>query len=524
MSTATHATTTPTGSLPAQRGRADVPSPSITPRQWLALVVLVLPTILTAANGTILSFALPTISTSLRPSATQLLWVVDVYPLVLAGLLVAMGSFGDRVGRRRLLLVGSAGFGVVSVAAAFAPTAGALVGARALLGVFGAMLMPPTLALLRSVFPDPGQRRLAVAVWATGFSAGAAVGPIVGGVLLEHFWWGSAFLVAVPVAALILLAGPRVLPESRESAPGPVDLLSVLLSLATMAPLVYAVKAVAADGVTGVALAAAGTGAVSGVAFVRRQLGRARPLLDLSLFRAPVFSASVAANLLGIFAFVGLLFFTSQYLQLVVGLSPLAAALHLLPSMVATIGTGLLAVRLARRWPLHVLVPAGLATSALGYVLATQLGGAPAAGLLVAASVLVGAGVGLAETLTNDAILTAAPADRAGAASAVSETAYEVGSVLGTAVLGSVLGAVYRAHLAVPYAATPETAEAATQTLGGAVEGARALGGPAGDALLASARDAFAAGVDVTAAIGAAVVLAAAALVALALRPRRARG
>ncbi|GAA2019005.1 MFS transporter [Pseudokineococcus marinus] len=527
MSTATHdsRTTGPaTGPLPVQRRRPDVVAPPrATARQWLALVVLVLPTLLTSMNGTILSFALPTISTSLRPTATQLLWVVDVYPLVLAGLLVAMGSFGDRIGRRRLLLVGSAGFGLVSLLAAFAPTAGALVGARALLGVFGAMLMPPTLALLRSVFPDGGQRRLAVAIWATGFSAGAAVGPVVGGVLLEHFWWGAAFLVAVPVSALIVVAGPRLLPESRESAPGPVDLLSVVLSLTTMLPLVYAVKGAAEHGLTDVVVASALLGAASGVLFVRRQLRRARPLLDLSLFRVPVFSASVAANLMGIFAFVGLLFFTSQYLQLVVGLSPLAAALHLLPSMAATIATGLLAVRLARRWALHVLVPAGLATSALGYALATQLSGAPEAGLLVAASVLVGAGVGLAETLTNDAILTSAPADRAGAASAVSETAYEVGAVLGTAVLGSVLGAVYRSHLAVPAGVDHATADAATQTLGGAVEAAGLLGGADGAALLASAQGSFAAGVDVTAAIGGGVVLLAAVVVALALRPRAGR-
>jgi len=507
----------------ALREQTPAAPPRATARQWAALAVLVLPTLLVAANGTILAFALPTISTSLRPTATQLLWVVDVYPLVLAGLLVAMGSLGDRIGRRRLLLVGTAGFGLVSALAALAPTAGALVAARAVLGVFGAMLMPPTMALLRSVFPDAGQRRLAVAVWATGFSAGAALGPVLGGVLLERFWWGSAFLVAVPVAVIILLVGRRVLPESRESAPGPVDVPSVVLSLTTMVPLVYAIKAAAEHGAPAVAAGSAVVGVVSGVAFVRRQLGRTRPLLDLSLFSAPVFSASVVANLMGIFAFAGLLFFTSQYLQLVVGLSPLVAALHLLPSMVATIVTGLLAVRLARRRPLHVLVPVGLATSAVGYGVATQLGGAPEAGLLVAASVLVGAGVGLAETLTNDAILTSAPADRTGAASAVSETAYELGAVLGTAVLGSVLGAVYRSSLVVPASAGADAADAATQTLGGAVEAAGALGGDDGAALLASARGAFAAGVDATAAIGGVVVLAAAVLVALALRPRGGR-
>lgn len=505
---------------PALRERPPAP-PRIRPGQWVALVALVLPTVLVAADGTILSFALPTISTSLAPTASQLLWVVDVYPLVLAGLLVAMGSLGDRVGRRRLLMVGATGFGVLSVVAAYAPSAGALVGARAGLGFFGAMLMPSTLALLRTVFPDGGQRRLAVAIWATGFSAGAAVGPVVGGVLLEHFWWGSVFLSSVPVVALLVVVGRRVLPESREASPGPLDVPSVLLSLLTMVPLVYAVKAAVGPAPWTTALAAAVLGTVGLVLFVRRQLTLADPLLDLGLFRLPVFSASVAANLMSIFAFAGLLFFTAQYLQLVVGLSPLVAAAHLVPAMVATVVTGLLAVQLAKRWSLRVLVPTGLATSALGYAVATQLGGGPEAALLVAASVLVGAGVGLAETLTNDAILTAAPAGRTGAASAVSETAYELGAVLGTAVLGSVLGAVYRSHLLVPATATTEAADASTQTLGGAVEAAGTLGGADGDALLTSARDAFAAGVDVTAAIGGVVVLAAAVLVARALRERR---
>ncbi|MEJ5914333.1 MFS transporter [Pseudokineococcus sp. 1T1Z-3] len=510
-----------TAVTPAPATRERPPAlPRVAARQWAALAALVLPTVLVAADTTILSFALPTISTSLAPTATQLLWVVDVYPLVLAGLLVAMGSLGDRFGRRRMLLVGASGFGVLSVVAAYAPTAGALVAARAGLGFFGAMLMPSTLALLRTVFPQARQRRLAVAIWATGFSAGAALGPVLGGALLEHFWWGSVFLSAVPAVALLVLVGPRLLPESRADAPGPVDVVSVVLSLLAMVPLVYAVKAAVGSASWPVALAAAVLGAGSLVLFVRRQLRRADPLLDLSLFRLPVFSASVSANLMSIFAFAGLLFFTSQHLQLVVGLSPMTAALHLLPSMVATIASGLLAVRLARRWSLRVLVPAGLVTAALGYGLATQLGGGPEVALLVAATVCVGGGVGLAETLTNDAILSAAPAGRTGAASAVSETAYELGAVLGTAVLGSVLGAVYRSGLVVPAGASPEGADAATQTLGGAVEVAGQLGEAEGAALLASARESFAAGVDAAAALGGVVVLAAAVMVALALRPR----
>lgn len=516
--------TTTSASPGTGRGSGAAPAETVPARagarQWLALVVLVLPTLVVAANGTVLTFALPTLSVALSPTATQLLWVVDVYPLVLAGLLVAMGSLGDRIGRRRMLMVGAAGFAVVSVAAALAPTAGALVAARAVLGLFGAMLMPPTMALLRTVFPDAGQRRLAVAVWATGFSAGAAVGPIAGAVLLERFWWGSALLVAVPVCLALLVAAPLLLPESRDAAPGPVDLVSVALSMLTTAPFVYAVKAFATEGLGLAAGGAMAVAAVSGCVFVRRQLRSASPLLDLDLFRSRVFSASVAANLLGVSAFAGLLLIVSQHLQLVVGLAPLPAALLLLPSTAATIGMGLLSVRLARSSPLHVLVPAGLGLAAAGYGVATQLSGAPTAGLLVLAAVLVGGGMGLAETLTNDAILSAAPADRVGAASAVSETAYELGAVLGTAVLGSVLAAVYRGALVVPDGIAPAGAAAATETLGSAVDVAQRSGEP-GRALLAAAHEAFATGVDATAAVGAGVVLLAAGMVAVALRPRR---
>jgi DHA2 family multidrug resistance protein-like MFS transporter len=511
-----------TATLPAPRSSSLPTTPRTRAglREWLALAVLFLPTLLVAVDNTVLGFALPAISTALAPDATTLLWIVDAYPLALAGLLVTMGTLGDRIGRRRLLMIGVTGFGAVSLLAAFATDAAHLVVARALLGVFGAMLMPSVLAILRGLFVDRAQRRLALAIWATGFAAGAALGPLVGGLLLEHFWWGSVFAANVPVMVLLLVAVPTMLPESRMAVPERLDLAGVVLSLLAAVPGVLAIKLVGEHGVTLEVVLAAGVAVAAGVAFVRRCRARVRagraPLIDLDLFSAPVLRVSVLANATTMFALTGLLFFAAQYLQLVLGHSPMQAGLLLVPGMVATILAGLGAAALARRFPLRLLVPTGLTTAAAGYALCTMLGAGSGELTLLAASVLMGAGVGLSETLTNDAILAAVPADRAGAASAVSETGYEVGAVLGTAVLGSVLSAVYRAGVEVPAGADP----AASQTLGGAVEAAVTLPAPAGTALLDSAREAFATGVDVTAGVGTAVLLAVAVTVAVGLRSR----
>jgi MFS transporter, DHA2 family, multidrug resistance protein len=494
-------------------------------REWAALAVLLLPTLLVTIDNTVLGFAVPAISAALSPTATQLLWVVDVYPLVLAGLLVTMGTLGDRVGRRRTLIVGVAGFGAVSLVAAFVTDATHLVAARALLGFFGAMLMPATLALLRTLFADRAQRRLAVAIWATGFAAGSALGPIVGGLLLQHFWWGSVFLVNVPVMLVLLVLAPALLPESRMPDPGRLDPLGVLLSLLAMAPAVLAVKIVAHDGITAYAVLALLVATVAGVLFVRRAEARRavgeEPLLDVSLFASPVLRLSALANATTMFALTGLLFFSAQYLVLVQGLAPMDAGLVLLPGFVVTMLAGLAAARLGRRFPLRALVPAGLLLAASGYLLCTLLGTGSSVAVLLGASVLVGAGIGLSETITNDAILAAAPADRAGSASAVSETAYEIGAVLGTAVLGSVLSAAYRAAVEVPSAVGPTYAATARETLGGAVGLAQRLtGAPAAD-LLSSARAAFTGAVGITALTGTIVLVLVALTVFTGLARRR---
>lgn len=486
-------------------------------RRWLALTALMFPVLLIAVDNTVLAFAVPSISLALQPSSTEILWIVDVYALVLAGLLVPMGSIGDRIGRRRILLIGATGFAVVSAAAVFATSAGQLIGARALIGVFGSMIMPATLSLIRNIFADATERRLAIAIWAATYSGGAALGPLVGGALLEHFAWGAVFLLAVPVLVPLLVLAPLLVPESRDPSPSPVDAPSILLIITAATAVVYGIKELAHDGGASAALILA-AGLVTGWAFVRRQLRRPQPMLDVRLFRAPAFSAGLAANLLSIFSLVGFTLFLSQHLQLVEGASPLAAGLFMLPGLALTIVTGLAAVRLAARFSAPAVMVTGLLFNAVGYGLVLAFGRDGSLLALLAGFAVVGAGVGLAETLSNDLIIASVPAPKAGAASAISETAYELGAVLGTAILGSVLGAAYRLNVSVPAGLPADAAAKAHETLGGAVDAAPLLPEPAASALLASARHAFDSGVGATAAIAAALMVTAAVVVRQALR------
>jgi DHA2 family multidrug resistance protein-like MFS transporter len=493
-------------------------------REMIAFAVRLQPVLLVAVDATVLSFALPSISQALAPTGTQLLWMVDIYPLVLAGLLVSMGSLADRIGRRRLLLIGAVGFAAVSAMAAYAPSAEWLIAARAALGFFGAMLMPSTLSLLRNVFVDRQQRRLAIALWAAGFSGGAALGPIVGGFLLEHYWWGSAFLMAVPVLVLLLILAPIFVPESKDPSPGAIDIVSIGLSLLTMVPLVYAIKTIAHDGVSAPALGLVALALLAGSAFVRRQLTRRNPMLDVRLFRRSAFTGAVLANLLAVFALVGFLFFVAQHLQLVLGYSPMNSGLILLPGLVVTIVAGLAVVPLVRVLSPRSVVTGGLLISAAGYVAILFTADDPSAWGLGAAFVILSLGIGAAETISNDVIVSSVPADKAGAASAISETAYELGAVLGTAVLGGLLSAVYAAQVVVPAGLEATAAATATETLGGATAVAATLPEPAASQLLASARHAFDSGVVFTAAIAVALVLSAAVLVWVTLRGKGAEG
>ncbi|PWK82806.1 DHA2 family multidrug resistance protein-like MFS transporter [Lentzea atacamensis] len=411
-------------------------------RKWAALGVLALALLLIAVDATVLALAIPALGRDLGPSPAEVLWIGDIYSFVLGGLLVTMGTLGDRIGRKKLLLTGAAGFGVASLLAAFAPSAGWLIVARALLGVAGATIMPSTLSIIRNLFTDPVERTRAVAVWAAMATAGAALGPLVGGILLEHFWWGSVFVINLPVMALLLVFGAWWLPESRDPDPGPFDLVSALLSAVGVVPLVYAIKEVALVGPTWTALAAGLVGVAGVWLFVRRQQSSAHPMIDVALFRKPAFSGAVGASMIAIFALTGLVFFLSQYFQNVLGHSPLEAGLRELPLGIAGMLVVVVIGRVVRWLGLGRAIALGLLASAAGLAI---VGFSAAYGAIAVALVIVGAGVGLALTLTTDAVVSAVPADKAGAASAVSETAYELGAALGIAVLGTVLSAWARA-------------------------------------------------------------------------------
>ncbi|MEU6711179.1 MFS transporter [Nonomuraea sp. NPDC046802] len=485
-------------------------------REWAGLAVLAMPTVLLALDISVLHLAVPHLAADLAPSGTQLLWIMDVYAFMIAGFLVTMGSIGDRIGRRRLLMIGAAAFGLASVLAAYSTSPAMLIATRALLGVAGATLMPSTLALLGTMFKDPRQRGVAVSVWMTAFTGGTAIGPLIGGVLLERFWWGSAFLIGVPVMVLLLVLAPVLLPESKDPRPGRVDLVSVALSLAAVLPIVYGVKELAKGGLSAPSLLAMAVGAAIGVWFVRRQRTLAVPLVDLRLFRERGFAAVLVIMLLAVTTSGGLLMMTAQYLQLVSGLSPLTSGLWLLPSTLAMIVGTLLTPALARLVPTGRLVGAGLVLAAAGYLSLVVADGTP----MVAVAGLGVSLFGLAPmmVLGTDLVIGLAPPEQAGAASAMSETSGELGNALGIALFGSIGTAVYQAFVTVPEGTPGPAAAAATESLPAAATAAQTLPGQAGAELLEAARQAFMTAFSVAGTVGAGLALALAALAFTALR------
>ncbi|MEU5837143.1 MFS transporter [Streptomyces diacarni] len=496
---------------PGAAARGARPGGDASRLRWVALAVLVLAVLLVGIDVTVLGLAAPFLSEDLRPSSTQLLWIGDVYSFVIAGLLVSMGSLGDRIGRKKLLLTGSIAFGALSVLTAYAHSAEAMILWRALMGVAGATLMPSTLALIRNIFPDPRERSLAVGIWGAMTAAGTAVGPVVGGFLLEHYWWGSVFLINLPVMAVLVLVGSKLLPESRNPAPGPWDLPSVGLSMVGIIALVYAVKEAAAYGFRW-DVAVTGVVGLAGLhAFVRRQLRLPAPLLDMRLFAHRGFTGAVLADLLTILGMSGLVFFLSQFLQMVQDRTPFQAGLAELPAAVGSVVAGLFAGWIARRTSVRGAVSGGL--MAVGLALGACLWLQATSSYLLLGSVLlvVGVGAGLAFTVTADVILSAVPKEQAGAASAVSETAYELGAALGIALLGSVVTGVYRSF-PTPAGVPEGTAEHARQSLGEAVSTAHGLPGGTEHALLDAARDTFTEGLRYGAGFGAVILLAAAVL------------
>jgi DHA2 family multidrug resistance protein-like MFS transporter len=503
----------PMPELPAQQ-------PKATRREWIGLAVIALPCVLYAMDLTVLNIAVPRMSEDLKPTSSQLLWILDIYGFMVAGSLITMGNLGDRIGRRRLLMIGAAAFGVTSVVAAFSTSPGMLIGARALLGVAGATLAPSTLSLIRVMFRDHQQRTFAIGVWVTSYSIGGIIGPLLGGVVLEYFWWGSVFLLGVPVMVLLLLVGPRLLPEFRDPEAEPVDILSAVLSLAGVLLVIYGLKRVAEHGPELIAFISVAAGVVVGVVFVRRQPRLAHPLIDLRLFQSASFSTALATYLLGTFAVFGGFVFIAQYLQLVLGLQPLQAGLWSLPSFGAFILGSMIVPAIARRIPAPQLIVAGLIIAAVGFGVLTQIDRAPPLAVIVIGSVLYSLGISPVFILATDIIVGSAPIERAGAASAISETSSELGGALGIAILGSIGTAVYRARMAaaMPNGVPPDVREIARGTLGGATAVAERLPGQLGAALLGTARDAFTQAFMMTAIVNALLMLVTAVAATLMLR------
>jgi MFS transporter, DHA2 family, multidrug resistance protein len=488
-------------------------------REWVGLAVLALPCLLYSMDLTVLNLALPALSRDLTPSSTQLLWIVDIYGFLLAGLLIPMGTLGDRIGRRKLLLIGAASFGAASVFAAYSSSAAMLIGARAMLGVAGATLAPSTLSLIRQMFLDARQRTFAIGIWIMSFSAGAAIGPLVGGALLERFEWGAAFLVGVPVMALLLAIGPVLLPEFRDPRAGRLDWLSAGLSMTTVLAVIYGIKQIAVDASILRAAVPMLAGAVTGVAFVHRQRASPDPMIDLRLFRIPAFSAALATNGLGFFVNFAALLFIAQYLQLVLGLSPWDAGLWTLPSSGGFIVGSLVVPAIVQHVRPAFVMAGGLALVAVGFLALAQIQGGGLA-TLVTGSVLFSLGLAPVFTLATDMMVGTAPPERAGAAAAVAETSSELGGALGIAILGSIGTAAYRRAMAGAdiSSLTPEAGRGVRDTLSGAVAAAERLPEQLGTPLVDAARDAFVYGFEVAAAVSALIAIALALVAGVLLR------
>ncbi len=492
-------------------------------REWLGLAALVLPVVITSMDLSVLYLAVPRLSAELRPSAGELLWILDVYGFLLAGLLITMGNLGDRIGRRRLLLTGAVIFGLASVLAAFATSPEMLIIARALMGVGGSTLMPSTLSLIRNLFHDDAQRGTAIGIWMASFAGGSALGPVVGGVLLQFLPWGSVFLINAPVVVIMIIGTLALVPEYRHPRPDRLDLISVGLSIVSIMAIVWAVKHVAEQlTLDGWALLAVAVGLLAATLFVRRQRRLATPLVDLSLLRRPTVLGSVVGGGLALFALLGVNLQLAQYLQLVLGLDPLPAALWTLPGMITIAVGATFAPRLRDRIGSPRTFVATFLTAAVGVgllIFTPDAGGLP---LLVAAELIFGLGLSAALTIATDLVVASAPPERAGAASAISETGNEFGAALGVAVLGSVGTAIYRASIGAGLpAGVPDAARPAIEsTLAGAVAAAHELPAEVAEPVITAARSVFVDGMSVVALCSTLILAALAVVVPLLVRRR----
>jgi DHA2 family multidrug resistance protein-like MFS transporter len=495
-----------------------------TRREWIGLATIALPCILYAMDLTILNLAVPSLSADLKPTAAQLLWIVDVYGFLAAGSLLVMGTLGDRIGRRKLLLIGSASFGLLSLVAAFARSAETLIAARALLGIAGATLAPSTLSLISNMFRDDRERTFAVSVWVASFSLGGAIGPAVGGLILAHFWWGAVFLAPIPVMVLLLFLGPVLLPEHKNPNAGRLDVLSAALSLAAVLPVIYGIKLAAEGGDISRAASAIILGLVFGVLFVRRQRSLADPLLDLRLFGHPMLTAALAIHIVDFFIGFGILVLVAQYLQLVLGLTVLQAGIWSTPAGVGFVVGSLLtspALRLMR--PAYAL-GLGLTLGAGGLAVMAWAAHLHALSLVVLGNTLFAVGMAPVTAINSNLVVSAAPQEQSGSASALSETAVEFGGALGIALLGSLATFLYRSGISgtLPTGTPASTIETALRGIGAASSLPRNVEGAA--ALRSAVQAAYTSAVGITFLAGAAIVLLAAAVAVVMFRDLKMHG
>lgn len=479
--------------------------PRATAREWAGLVLLALPCLLVSFDSQALNLAIPKLTVALHPSATELLWIVDSYVFFGAGSLITMGVLGDRVGRRRMLFIGGAVFALASLGAAYSPSPGVLIAARMVMGMAGSALMPSTLSLIRVMFANQRQRTVALSFWTASFSLGGLLAPVIAGSLVERFWWGSVFLVAGPIVALLLLLGPFLLPGSQTETAGRLDLVSAVTSLAAVLSAVYGLKRIAQAGVDPLAIGAIALGVLLAVLFVRRQSRRDDPMVDLGLFRRTAFSVALASNTLSFFVLYGSQLWIAQYLQVVLGLSPLRAGIYTIPSVLGYLAGATLAPAAARRLSPHRAIGTGLIVVCTGFALLAGIAGGHGLALVIAGSVVFSVGLAPVYALTTEIIVASVPPERAGTASAIAETGAELGGALGIAVLGSLGVAVYR-HLMSHADLPPQAASEVGGTIGSASALARTLPAASGHSLMTAAAGAFTQAFAVMSGVSAAII------------------
>jgi MFS transporter, DHA2 family, multidrug resistance protein len=484
-------------------------APKATRRDWIGLAVIALPCMLYSMDLTVLNLAVPTLVADIKPTASELLWIIDVYGFMVAGFLVAMGSLGDRIGRRKLLLAGAFVFGVTSLIAAFANTPATLIAARALLGVAGATIAPSTLSLITNMFRDEKEQAFAISMWVAAYSAGAIIGPLVGGLLIQYFSWGSVFLANVPVMLLLLAVGPFLLPEHKDPNPGRIDFPSIFLSLISILSIIFGLKQFAENGLGMIPALIFLTGIALLIVFIKRQYALEQPFIDPKLFELTKFRVAISVNFIGIFFMFGTFIFMAQYLQLVAGLSPLEAGLWSVPGALAFTAMSFATPVLMARLSVASLITIGLIMSAAGLAL---LAVTDDFALIIFANIIMSIGFTPVITMTTGLIVGSAPPEKAGVASAISETGAELGGALGVALLGSLGTAIYVSVMADKIAPglSVEAAEAAKRTLGGAVEAAKTLPEAEGAPMVEAARQTFMTGFHLSALISALALLAAA--------------